>query len=297
MNQASGDPAKAKRRFRFRLFVREEYRPLRDAPWWLWTLAALALAAQIYFHARLQEAPEAQEASLRLSEPPSEASLRLAALAEPEALARALMLNLQAFDNQQGQSIPFAKMDYDVLGRWLDRIVALDERAAYPHFSAAKIYASVADESRQRKMVEWVRHHFPAAPAARWQWMAHATNVARYDIEDFELSKAMARELREGTAPDEAPGWARQMEVFFLENEGAYESSATLLSNLLEAGEVSSPTEFAFLLGRLEDIVKSMAESGQIKDRNELQQIQTRMDSLRELYLSQHAAEETNRAP
>ena len=229
------------RRFRFRLFIKDEYRPLRAVPKWLWAGAVLALAAQLFFHAQLLSAPQLSARDLQLQRPPSDAVLRILALGDRLALARVLMLNLQAFDNQQGTSISFADLDYDRLGEWLDRITALDEKSEYPHFSAAKIYTSVSDKSRQRKMVQWVRRHFANAPDARWEWMAHAANFAKYKLKDDALALELAREIRALSTAGKVPGWTRQMEVFFLESANEYEAAANLLAKLLAAGRGFRP--------------------------------------------------------
>ena len=70
-----------KRRFRFRLFVEEEYRPLRAAPPWLWTLAAFALAAQVWLHQYLGP-PRVSERDLQLQTPPPAEFLHAAAFGD-----------------------------------------------------------------------------------------------------------------------------------------------------------------------------------------------------------------------
>lgn len=274
------------RRFRFRLFVKDEYRPLRAAPRGLWALMAFALAMQLWFHQHLGP-PKVSERELQLSRPPAEELLHAAAFGDPFALARALMLNLQAFDNQQGVSIKYGDLDYDILGLWLDRIVSLDEKSGYPHFTAAKIYTSPKDEARRRKIIEWVRKHFRERPNERWEWMAHATNFVRHQMKDGPLALEMAREIRALTAPGKVPGWTRQMEAFFLENDSAYKASASLLANLLAAGEVKDPAEFSFLLQRLEEIAKKMALSGEVRDAAEIDRIDAQLRGLREKFLEQ----------
>ena len=275
------------RRFRFRLFLKDEYRPLRAAPRGLWAAGILALAAQLCLH-KYASAPQVSERDLQLSRPPAEILLHAAAFGDSPSLGRVLMLNLQAFDNQQGVSILYTDLDYDILGLWLDRIVALDEKSEYPHFTAAKIYTAPPDEPRRRKMVEWVRRHFRAAPDERWEWMAYVTNLVRYQIKDESLALEMAREIRALTSPGKTPGWARQMEVFFLENDSEYAASANLLANLLEAGEVTDPSEFSFLLTRLEEIVEKMAHRGEVRSTAELRKIQEQMRALREKFLAQY---------
>lgn len=275
------------RRFRFRLFVKDEYQPLRLVPKWLWLALTLSFSAQLGFHAWLPP-PKVDERGLQLQTPSDEVLLRALAFGDPAPLSRVLMLNLQAFDNQQGVSILYTDLDYTMLGLWLDRIVALDEKSEYPHFTAAKIYTGVQDESRQRQMVEWVRKQFRASPDTRWEWMAHVTNFIRYRLEDQELSLEMAHELRDLTTPGKTPGWARQTAVFFLESENEYQASANLLANLLAEGEVTDPAEFSFLLDRLEEIVLKMVSEGKIKNQDEFNQIQNQMDDLREQFLQQH---------
>ena len=283
--------AKRRRSFHFRLFVKEEYKPLRSVSPLLWGVVSLMLAAQLGFHA-LQGAPKISSRDLQLSEPWSGNILNMMALGDASVLGRVLMLNLQSFDNQQGVSISFNDIDYDKLGQWLDSIVALDERAEYPHFSAAKIYASVNNKERRIKMVSWVRRHFKDAPNERWEWMAYMTNLAKHILKDDALALEMSREIRELTTQGEVPGWTRQLEVFFLENANEYEASASLLANLLDAGEVTDPVEFSFLLDRLQDIINGMIESGQVRNEAQIDAIEQRIEQLRQKFLQQHGIEQ-----
>lgn len=272
------------KRWRFRLLVQEEYQPLGVVPRWLWVLAAAALVLQLLFHFQVQGAAQVDRRGLELQPPPSAGVLQAMALGDPLVLGRVLMLNLQAFDNQQGESISFYELNYDILGQWLDRIVALDEKAEYPHFSAAKIYTSVLNNKQVRIMIEWVRRHFANAPDARWEWMAHAAHMAQYTLEDRALARALAEELHRLTTPGKVPGWSRQMGVFFLENGSEYEASAAMLANLLDTGEVDDPNEFKFLLTRLEDIICKAVKSGDIRSIEKFNAIKRQRVSLLKEY-------------
>jgi hypothetical protein len=276
----------ARLKFRFRLIVKEEYQPLRNVPRWLWLLMATAIAAQIAFSVLLLPQPKPKISALH--QPPSALFLQAVSLGDPLALGRILMMNLQAHDNQQGLSIPFRELDYDVLGQWLDRIVSLDEKAEYPHFSAAKIYSFVSNEERQNKMIEWVRRHFARSPDTRWEWMAHMTNLARHTLKNNALALEMAKEMRDLTTPGKVPGWVRQTEAFILEEEEEYEASASLLAGLLEACEVTDPTEFEFLLRRLEDIIDKQVKSGEIRTQAQIKEKTRTLESLQARFLSQY---------
>ena len=253
-----------KKKFRLRLFVGEEYQPLRVVPFWLWAMLFVALAGQVAFANLILPPPQARAEALR--PPPSDAVLRLFAFGDTPMLARVVMLNLQGYDNQRGVSVPFRQLDYHLLGKWLDGIVALDERADYPHFSAAKIYGVVNDNERRRKMITWVRRQFAHRPDARWEWMAFSTNLAGYTLKDEKLATAMARELRLATTPGAVPVWARQMEIWFLENAGEDATAASMLHRQLLDGEINDELDYKFTYDRLKEMREKMVERGEMTD-------------------------------
>lgn len=211
-------------------------------------LLIAGLALQLLLHG-WRGGPQAAERPL--PPVPSEQALRLAGLGDPVALSKLLMLWLQGFDHQPGISIPFSRLDYAHLTDWLERILTLDPSASYPLLSAVRIYSEVPDETKKRQMLDFVYRKFLQNPAGRWQWQAHAVYVAKHRLQDLQLALHYARELRLHTDARTAPEWARQMELFVLEDLGDLESARILLGGLIESGEVSDPREIEFLLSRL----------------------------------------------
>ena len=197
----------------------------------------------------MQPAPEAVQQDL--PEPLSVMKLRLAGLDDPVALSKILMLWLQAFDNQPGISIPFSRLDYNLLIRWLDRIVELDERSHYPLLAASRLYSLVPDAGKKRLMLEFVRQKFLQDPGRRWQWLAHCIYVAKYQLKDLDLALDYARTLRLQTKSPAVPYWARHMEVYVLEDMGNIEAAKILIGGLLESNQVKDPAEIRFLQERL----------------------------------------------
>ncbi len=222
----------------------------------------MTIVGQMAFSRWVLPPPYAAAEALR--RPPPENVLRLSSFGDAPMLARVMMLSLQGYDNQRGVSVPFRKLDYDIIGEWLDRIVALDERAEYPHFSAAKLYGVVNDESRRRKMVAWVRRHFAARPNERWEWMAFSTNLAHYTLKDEKLSLEMARELRQKTTPGAVPLWPRQSEIWFMESAGDYQAAANMLRQQLLDGEITEAIDYRFTIDRLTEMLAGMVERGDI---------------------------------
>jgi hypothetical protein len=183
----------------------------------------------------------------------SEKYLNALSLGEPAALAKALMLWLQGFDHQGGISVPFARLDYENLAAWLERVLVLDPGGHYPLLSAVRIYSEVPDAGRQRRMLDFVHGKFLEDPAGRWPWLAHAVYVARHRLDDFDLAVTYARDLRTHTTASDAPAWARQMELFVLADMGEAEAAEVLLGGLIESGEITDQREIDFLTSRLND--------------------------------------------
>ena len=214
-------------------------------------IAALVVAFALHITWQALE-PRAQAAGAALPLPPSAAALRVASLGDPIALAQALTLYLQAFDNQPGMSIPYQELDYGAVLAWLKAILSLDPRSQYPLMMAAQLYAQVPDEAKTRRMLAFVHEEFLRAPDERWRWLAHAALVAKHRLRDMPLALRYADEIT--SKARSALGWARQMRIFILEDMGESHAAAVLLGGLLESGEVADTAEIRFLTERLEKL-------------------------------------------
>jgi hypothetical protein len=227
------------------------------------SVMGLALSLQIVWHAT-QPRPEAR--AEHLSPPPPPLMLRAASLGDPIFLGYALLLRLQAFDNQPGISIPFKDLDYSKLIAWLNACLALDPASQYPLLLAATVYAQVPDDARRRQMLDFVYQRFLDDPMRRWQWLAHASVMAKHRLNDLPLALRYAQAIAD-LAPDPAvPSWARQMHIFLRDDLGETETAKILLGGLLASGAVQDPHETAFLMQRLEDLQK--AEKSPIEPKN-----------------------------
>ena len=226
-------------------------RPLGSVPRPLWAALLAALALQVAVHAR---APAARVAAEDLPEPPREAVLRLASFGEPEAMARLLMLHLQAFDLGGGNALPYQRLDYRRLVAWLERILALDPRSQYPLFSAARLYAETPDPQRMRLMLEFVYREYFADPNRRWPWLAQAAILAKHRLHDLPLARRYAAAIPRHTTDPRIPPWAKQMELFILEDMGELDAERIMIGDLVRGGRVSDPGELLLLKQRLEEL-------------------------------------------
>jgi hypothetical protein len=189
-----------------------------------------------------------------LPPPPRLEVLRLASLGEPQAAARITMLYLQAFDLGGSNSLPYRNLDYSRLIAWLKVILTLDPRSQYPLFAAARIYAEVPDPARSRMALEFLYEEFIKDPNRRWPWLAHAALVAKHRLGDLELARRYAAAIDRLTTASDVPLWAKQMQIFILEDMNELEAAKIMLGGLLESGAIRDPAEARFLRQRLDEL-------------------------------------------
>ena len=231
-------------------------RPLRAVPASIWLALAAALAAQIAW--RATHAP-ARPGAADLPPAPGPQALRLASFGEPQALARLAMLYLQAFDYGGTNANSYGRLDYQRLTGWLEAILELDPRSEYPLFAAARIYAEIPDPARSRIAIEFVYREFFADPDRRWPWLAHAALLAKHHLHDLPLARRYAAAIDRHTRSSSVPLWAKQMEIFILEDMNELEAARILLGGLLESGTIRDPGEARFLQLRLEELERRLA--------------------------------------
>ena len=204
--------------------------------------------------ARPPTAPTATD----LSSPPSAQALRLASAGEPAALARLAMVWLQAFDSRGDNAIPYRQLDYGRLVGWLHAILATDPRSEYPLFAAARVYAENPDPAKARRIFEFIFEEFAADPNRRWPALAHAALLAKHRLQDLPLARRYAAAIQRLATDDSVPLWAKQMEVFILEDMNELEAAKVMLGGMLAAGRIRDPEERRFLQGRLEELEKRL---------------------------------------
>jgi hypothetical protein len=230
-------------------------RPLSAVPGWMLGLLAAAFIAQVAWQlARRAEAPSAAD----LPPAPSEQASRLASLGETAALARLAMLWLQAFDLRGDNAIPYQRLDYAHLVAWLAAIQATDPRSGYPLFAAARVYAENADPQKARRMFDFIETEFARDPNRRWPALAHAALLAKHRLHDLPLARRYAAAIQRQTTDPTIPSWARQMEIFILEDMNELEAAKVMLGGLLATGRIKDADERRFLQGRLEEIERRL---------------------------------------
>lgn len=164
------------------------------------------------------------------------------------------MLYLQSFDYGGGNTVPYQKLDYQRLVGWLRSVLELDPRSQYPLFLAARVYAETPDAVRSRLALEFVYHEFLTDPNRRWPWLAHAALLAKHRLKDLPLARRYAQAIDRHTSAAGVPLWAKQMEIFILEDMNELEAAKIMLGGLLQSGTIRDPAELRFLKERLDEL-------------------------------------------
>lgn len=176
--------------------------------------------------------------------------MRLASFGEPQATARLAMLYVQSRGHRE--------LDYERLMDWLRAILELDPRSDYPLFVAVRVYAENPDPARSRAMLGFVYQAFLQDPNRRWPALAHAALLAKHRLKDLALARRYAGAIERHATASAVPSWARQMEIFILEDMSQLEAAKALLGALLQSGKIEDPAEARFLVQRLEEMERRL---------------------------------------
>lgn len=226
-------------------------RPLQSVPGWVRAALLAGLAAQLGAQA-LRPPPAA--AAEDLPPAPRAQALRAASLGEPAAISRLAMLYLQAYDLGAANALPYQRLDYARLVQWLRAILDTDPRSEYPLFAAARVYAEVADPAKCREMLAFIHRAFLEDPNRRWPWLAHAALLAKHRLQDLPLARRYAADIERLATDPGIPLWAKQMEIFILEDMNELQAAKIMLGGLLATGRIRDPQERRFLQRRLEEM-------------------------------------------
>lgn len=189
-----------------------------------------------------------------LGAPPDDRVIRVLGLNESRSLGYGMMLHLQSFDAQAGQSIQLRSLDMVSVVRWLHAAMTLAPENAYPLFLASRIYPEVAPPAERRAMLEFVHQYFLDDPQNRWPWLAHATYLARHSLKDNRLALRFARDLRTHATGAGIPRWVREIEVYVLEASSEFEAAQFLLAGLLASGQITDPRDLEVMTNRLAEL-------------------------------------------
>jgi hypothetical protein len=103
-------------------------------------------------------------------------------------------------------------------------------------------------------------------PDRRWPWLAHATAIAKHRLHDLPLALRYARAIQRNAVGDKVPLWAKQMEIFILEDMNELETARLIIGGYIQSGTIKDPAELRFLDERLKQLEARTAGKSSGKD-------------------------------
>ena len=174
-----------------------------------------------------------------------------------------LAIRLQLHDNQLGKHIRYDHIDYVRLVNWLDQIYQLNRRSEYTMMLASRVYSQTQDKKRLKIILDYVENTFLQNPQLHWRRLAESTVIAKHQLGDLKLALQMAEKL--ANQPDSVimPRWARDIRFLLLADLNEYESALSIISGLLNSGEISDRDEKRFLQEKLLLFQQKLSETQQ----------------------------------
>jgi hypothetical protein len=125
-------------------------------------------------------------------------------------------------------------------------------------FAAARVYAENADPAKARLIFNFIFEEFAADPNRRWPALAHAALLAKHRLQDLPLARRYAAAIARLATDESIPLWAKQMEIFILEDMNELEAAKVMLGGLLATGRIRDPGEERFLRQRLDELERRL---------------------------------------
>ena len=217
----------------------------KHSTWQAYLFLLLLTANGLLGHVMLQTVKMHPEV---LSLPPSQMQLRFATLDERAVASYWANLYIQTADIHLHTELK--NLDYPRTIEWLKVAKTINPNSQYGLLLASRFFGELGVPEQRRLMLEFVYQSYLTHPETAWPWLAHATFVAQHSLHDLPLALKYAKTLRE-YATTSTPIWAKQMEVFVLEDLNELDAAKILLGNLLQSGQFQNPRDFFLMQQRL----------------------------------------------
>jgi hypothetical protein len=156
-----------------------------------------------------------------------------AGLGDSQFAYRVLGMMIQNLGVTGGRNVALQNYDYEELAEWFYLQHALDPKSNFIPLLAAYYFSGSQDPKKLRPLIEYLRVAGSDPKGEKWRWLAQATYLARYKLQDYDLGLQLAREL--ASLPNEdMPLWARQMPAYVLNQQGQKQAALDIMIELLK---------------------------------------------------------------
>ena len=89
--------------------------------------------------------------------------------------------------------------------------------------------------------------------------------IAKHGLHDLPLALRYAQAIQRYAVGEGVPLWAKQMEIFILEDLNELETARVIIGGYLASGTIKDPAELRFLDERLRQLEARMSEGATVK--------------------------------
>lgn len=177
-----------------------------------------------------------------LEPPPQKLAMAAMMMGDKEFFFRANSLRIQHAGNLGGDIIPLMQMNYQRLAAWFQLLDTVNANSDVVPHMAAYLFSSTQTTQDVIPMIDYLANHARRDPVHKWRWMAQATMLARYRVQDYTRAEKLADELARISVPD-MPPWTKQLRVFIRMDMGDKEGAMTLLEYIICSDPSMNETE------------------------------------------------------
>lgn len=178
---------------------------------------------------------------------PTPLQARALALGDEEAYFRMLALQLQMSGDTWGRFTPLRDYNYKDLQQWLYLLDELDAESNFTPSIAAYYYSNTQRRSDNIYIIEYLERHYDRGDhEKKWWWLAQATQLANYRLENRPLALRLAYKLSNSRVKG-LPRWVQQMPAFILEKMGEYEQAMVFMNDMVKHYNDYSQGEINFM--------------------------------------------------
>lgn len=183
---------------------------------------------------------------------PGERTATVMTLGDSQLAYRSGAITLQTLGDTGGEVTPLKSYNYVRLGEWFKHLHALDPAADHVPMLAAYYFGATRVVGDVKHIVDYLGAIGRNPVGEKWRWLAYATYLARYRMDDVQRALDLAYVLaRMELLDDEMPIWARQMPAFILSAQGEKETARAMIEQMLATEESLHPNEVNFLKAHL----------------------------------------------
>jgi hypothetical protein len=191
----------------------------------------------------------------------SERTATVMTLGDSQLAYRSGAMTLQTLGDTGGEVTPLKSYNYKRLGQWFERLHGLDPAADHVPMMAAYYFGATRVASDVAYIVDYLGKIGRNPVGEKWRWLAYATYLARYRMDDVQRALDLAYVLsRMELLDDEMPIWARQMPAFILSAKGEKETARAMIEQMLATEQNLHPNEVNFLKAHLVEQLGVSAE-------------------------------------